>query len=51
VDRISWGRALCEQGHEVRLMPTQYVKTNKSDYIDAEAIAEAVRRPRMRLCR
>jgi transposase len=41
------GRALCEQGHEVRLMPAQdvkpYVKTNKSDYIDAEAIAEAVR--------
>ena len=36
------GRALREQGHEVRLMPAQYVKpyvkTNKSDYIDAEAI-------------
>jgi hypothetical protein len=34
------------------LMPAQYVKpyvkTNKSDYIDAEAIAEAVQRPRMR---
>ena len=46
------GRALREQGHEVRLMPAQYVKpyvkTNKSDYIDAEAIAEAVARPRMR---
>src|SRR6202158_1165045 len=46
------GRALQEQGHEVRLMPAQYVKpyvkTNKSDYIDAEAIAEAVTRPRMR---
>ena len=46
------GRALEEQGHEVRLIPTQYVKpyvkTNKSDYIDAEAIAEAVGRPRMR---
>jgi transposase len=46
------GRALREQGHEVRLMPAQYVKpyvqTNKSDYIDAEAIAEAVQRPRMR---
>ena len=26
----------------------RYVKTNKSDYIDAEAIAEAVQRPRMR---
>jgi len=46
------GRALQEQGHAVRLMPAQYVKpyvkTNKSDYIDAEAIAEAVTRPRMR---
>src|ERR1700757_2252794 len=46
------GRALREQGHEVRLMPAQYVKpyvqTNKSDYIDAEAIAEAGQRPRMR---
>ena len=45
-------RALREQGHEVRLMPAQYVKpyvkTNKSDYIDAEAIAEAVGRPTMR---
>jgi transposase len=29
-------------------MPAQYVKTNKSDYIDAEAIAEAVGRPKMR---
>jgi transposase len=42
------GRALREQGHEVRLIPAQYVKpyvkTNKSDYIDAEAIA----RPTMR---
>src|SRR6202166_3193926 len=46
------GRALREQGHEVRLMPAQYVKpyvkTNKSDYLDAEAIAEAVGRPKMR---
>src|ERR1700690_59457 len=46
------GRALRAQGHEVRLMPAQYVKpyikTNKSDYIDAEAIAEAVQRPTMR---
>jgi transposase len=45
-------RALREQGHDVRLMPAQYVKpyvkTNKSDYIDAEAIAEAVQRPTMR---
>jgi transposase len=46
------GRALKQQGHDVRLMPAQYVKpyvkTNKSDYIDAEAIAEAVQRPTMR---
>ena len=46
------GRALREQGHEVRWMPAQYVKpyvqTNKSDFLDAEAIAEAVQRPRMR---
>src|SRR6202140_2751635 len=46
------GRALRAQGHDVRLMPAQYVKpyvqTNKSDYIDAEAIAEAGQRPRMR---
>ena len=46
------GRALRAQGHEVRLMPAQYVKpyvkTNKSDYLDAEAIAEAVQRPTMR---
>ena len=42
------GRALREQGHQVRLIPAQYVKpyvkTNKSDYIDAEAVA----RPTMR---
>jgi transposase len=46
------GRALREQGHDVRLMPAQYVKpyvkTNKNNYIDAEAIAEAVTRPTMR---
>ena len=42
------GRALREQGHEVRLMPAQFVrpfvKSNKNDYRDAEAIAEAVER-------
>src|SRR6201984_2071335 len=46
------GRALREQGHDVGLMPAQYVKPyvkrNKNDYIDAEAIAEAVTRPTMR---
>jgi transposase len=47
------GRALREHGHEVRRMPAQYVKpyvkTNKNDYIDAEAMAEAVGRPKMPL--
>jgi transposase len=46
------GRALREQGHEVRLMPAQFVrpfvKSNKNDYRDAEAIAEAVERENMR---
>jgi transposase len=45
-------RALRTQGHDVRLMPAQYVKpyvkTNKNDYLDAEVIAEAVQRPTMR---
>src|SRR5258708_38856431 len=45
-------RASHQQGHEVRLIPAQYVKpyvkTNKNDYVDAEAIAEAVGRPTMR---
>ncbi|AVA25757.1 IS110 family insertion sequence transposase domain-containing protein (plasmid) [Rhizobium sp. NXC24] len=39
-------------GHRVRLIPAQfvkpYVKSNKSDIIDAEAIAEAATRPTMR---
>src|SRR5258706_14222781 len=39
------GRALRAQGHEVRLMPAQYVKpyvqTKKRDYLHAEAIADA----------
>ena len=46
------GKALREQGHEARPIPAQYVKpfvkTNKSDFIDAEAIAEVVSRPSMR---
>jgi transposase len=45
-------RALREQGHDAMLMPAKYVepcvKTNKNDYIDAEAIADAVGRARMR---
>jgi len=46
------GAALVVQGHQVRLIPAQFVKpfvkSNKNDYIDAEAIAEAVQRPTMR---
>ena len=45
-------RALLNQGHDVKLMPAEYVrpfvKSNKNDYVDAEAIAEAVQRPTMR---
>jgi transposase len=47
-----WARELIKLGHEVRLMPPQYVKpyvkTNKHDAADAEAICEAVTRPTMR---
>src|SRR5258708_16732257 len=47
-----WARELAALGHEVRLMPAQYVKAyikrNKNDAADAEAICEAVQRPRMR---
>ena len=47
-----WARELKAQGHEVRLIPPQYVrpflKTNKHDAADAEAIAEALVRPTMR---
>lgn len=47
-----WARKLSELGHTVRLIAPQfvkpYVKTNKSDRNDAEAICEAVGRPNMR---
>ena len=47
-----WARKLGEFGHEVKLMAPQfvkpYVKTNKNDMVDAEAICEAVSRPNMR---
>jgi transposase len=46
------GRQLAAQGHDVRLMPAQYVqpfvKSNKNDFLDAEAVVEAVQRPTMR---
>ena len=45
------GRQLAAVGHNVRLIPAQYVKPllkgHKNDYRDAEAIAEAVQRPTM----
>jgi transposase len=47
-----WARELEALGHEVKLMPPiyvkPYVKRGKTDAADAEAIAEAVRRPTMR---
>ena len=47
-----WARELQAVGHQVRLMPARYVKAyvkrNKNDAADAEAICEAVRRPTMR---
>ena len=47
-----WARQLEKLGHCAKLMAPQfvkpYVKTNKNDAADAEAICEAVRRPNMR---
>ncbi len=46
------GRALRRQGHDVKLIPGQSVKpfvnSNNNDFVDAEAIAEAVERKNMR---
>src|ERR1039458_8007925 len=46
------GAALQGQGHQVRLIPAQFVKpyrkSNKNDFLDAEAIAEAVTKQNMR---
>lgn len=46
-----WARKFREMGHEVRLISPQfvkpYVKSNKNDVVDAEAICEAVARPNM----
>ena len=50
-----WARELAKLGHEVRLMPPRYVKPyikrNKNDAADAEAICEAVTRPNIRFVR
>jgi transposase len=47
-----WAREFQKHGHEVKLIPGQfvkpYVKSNKNDAADAEAICEAVSRPNMR---
>src|SRR5688572_14372339 len=47
-----WARELAKLGHEVRLIAAQFVrpfvKSNKTDAADAEAIWEACQRPRMR---
>jgi len=47
-----WGREISEMGHEVRLIAPAYVKPfvkrQKNDAADAEAIAEAAMRPTMR---
>ena len=47
-----WARVLMRLGHEVRLLPPQYVKPyvkrGKNDAADAEAICEAMSRPSMR---
>jgi len=46
-----WARELAELGHTCKLIPARYVKaylkTNKNDMRDAEAICEAVQRPTM----
>jgi transposase len=50
--RIFWARKLTGLGHTVKLMASQFVqpfvKSNKNDTADAEAICEAVGRPTMR---
>lgn len=47
-----WARVLCAKGYRVKLIAPQfvkpYVKTNKTDANDAEAICEAMSRPSMR---
>ena len=50
-----WARELMARGHDVRLLPAQYVKPylkrQKNDAADAEAIVAAAQRPENALCR
>jgi transposase len=50
-----WARLFQNAGHSVKMMAPQfvkpYVKSNKSDRNDAEAIAEAATRPTYAFCR
>ena len=47
-----WVRVFSEFGHTVKMIAPQfvkpYIKSNKNDAVDAEAICEAVQRPNMR---
>ena len=47
-----WARELQKRGYKVKLMTAQfvkpYVKSNKNDRVDAEAICESMSRPNMR---
>jgi transposase len=47
-----WARLLTQHGYQVKMIPPQfvtpYVKSNKNDANDAEAICEAMSRPNMR---
>ena len=51
---IYWARRFREHGHDVKLMAPQFVKpfvkSNKNDMRDTEAIAETVTRPNHALC-
>ncbi len=52
LESSSWGRVFAQAGHEIRILPAQfvkpYLKANKNDFNDAEAIVEAGARAQMR---